>query len=448
MRKLWSDPGFLNATQKGPASANVPAGSTALKDSDFPTDARARKAADAEALERAKERREAMTAEKGDGPPEEEESFLGTLVDKAKDKVGKMADDIKIPRFGGDAEVKPEDASALVQFLQDMEDDLGKAQEYIAFIEKHRERLDYVAKAAEQLDKINKQLKGGLDKVSKGLGKVSEVINKAKKMVKWGEAMRDFAGASKQMKASDRDSVKRWVTSLEKLWNASADFEKELKSAWWEAVLAESAMAYAAAPLILAGTTLYLGIRTLRAGVENVDAYFDRLEKVMKEIDASEGHAAQEPEFLADYPGEWQSREEREARAQAVKDSNRQMAARNAEARKKQDATDAFNESVFPTLYKQYRPTLRKKILADFQKTGDSTWSECLLLSGGDSYHDENLGVEVTPTKENVTDKDGIDTEIGNFRGLEEKGKGCPYFKALYDAGLKKHLEKALAGKK
>ena len=444
MRKLWSDPSFL-ATQKGQASVNTPAGPTALKDSDFPTDARARKAADEEALKKGKERREAMNAEKGDGPPEEEESLVGTLVDKAKDKLGEMADGIKIPRFGGDAEVKPEDASALVQFLQDTEDGIGKAQEYIAFIENHRERLDYVAKAAEQLDKINKELKGGLDKVSKGLGKVSDVINKAKKLVKWGEAIRDFAAASKQMKASDRDSVMSWVTSLEKLWNASADFEKELKSQWWDAVLAESAMAYAAAPLILAGTTLYLGIKTLREGVKNVDAYFDRLEKVMKEIDASEGLTAQEPELLADYPGEWKSREEREQQAQAVKDANRHMAARNAEERKKQDAIDQFNAELFPKLYKQYRPTLRKKILADFQKTGDSTWSECLLLSGGESYYDEKLGVEVTPTKENVTDNEGIETEIGNFQGLGANGG---HFKTLYDAALKKHLDKALSAKK
>jgi hypothetical protein len=247
------------------------------------------------------------------------------------------------------------------------------------------------------------------------------------------------------MKASDRGSVKNWVTSLEKLWNASADFEKELKSKWWESVLAESALAYAAAPLIYAGTTLYLGIVTLRQGVENVDAYFDRLEKAMKEIDASEGLTAQEPEFLADYPGEWTSREEREARAQAVKDANRQMAARNAEARKKQDAIDAFNKEVFPKLYKDYRPTLRKKILADFQKTVDSTWSDCLMPSGQD-YYDEKLGVQVYLTKETVTDKNEIEIEIDNFNGLG--AKACPFFKALYDAALKKHLEKALSAKK
>src|SRR5262245_29709613 len=170
----------------------MPTESTALKDSDFPTDARARKAADEESLKKGKERREAMNAEKGEGPPEEEESFFGTLVDKAKDKLGEMADGIKIPRFGGDAEVKPEDASALVQFLQDMADGIENAQKYIEFIKKHSERLDYIAKVADNLDKINQKFKGALDKVSKGLGKVSDVINKAKKIVTWYEAMRDF----------------------------------------------------------------------------------------------------------------------------------------------------------------------------------------------------------------------------------------------------------------
>jgi hypothetical protein len=415
---------------------NYPAGSPQLKDSDFPVDARARKADDEEALKRGKERSEAMNAEKGEGPPEEEESPLGTLVDKAKDKLGEMTDGI-IPRFDGDAEVKPEEASALVRFLQDMEDGIEDANKYIEFIQKHSERIDYVVKVGDQLDKINKEFKGGLDKVSKGLGKVSKVINKAKRIVAWTDALRDFAAASKQMKASNRDSVKNWVTSLEKLWNASTDFEEELKSKWWEAVLEESAMASAAVPAALTGTTLFLGIKTLQEGVKNEDAYFDRLEKETKETKVSE------PETLADYPGDWMSREERERQTQAVHEANRQMAARNAEDRKKQDAIDEFDEKVFPGLYKQYRPTLLKKILADLQKTGDSTWSDCLMGSDKD-YIDEKLDVQVALPKETVTDGE-IEIEIDNFQSLGANGK---HFKTFYDAALKKYLEKALSAKK
>ena len=118
---------------------NISASTTpTLKDSDFPTDARARKAADQEALKTGQARRAAMDQEKGEGPPEEEESVLGALVDKAKKKAEKVWDDVKIPKFGGDAEEKPEDATPLVQFLQDLEDGIEEAQKYIKFIDKHR----------------------------------------------------------------------------------------------------------------------------------------------------------------------------------------------------------------------------------------------------------------------------------------------------------------------
>jgi hypothetical protein len=304
--------------------------------------------------------------------------------------------------------------------------------------------LDYVAKAAEQLEKINGQIKDSLDKVSKGLGKVSEVVNKAKKMLKWANALQNFATASKQMKADDRGSVKNWVTSLEKLWNASADFSSELKSQWWDAVLAGSEFAFAAPPLIAAGTTLYLGIQTLQKGVENVDAYFARLEAEMKAID--QDGPPPEPEALADYPGEWKSREEREQWDQAVKSASKEMAARNAEQRKKQDATDEFNAKIFPKLYIAYRPTLRKKIYAALRTSNDSDAWDCFMPTGGDTYHDENINMDLVPTKESVT-MDEARQEMDNFQGLADKGKPSPDFKKLYDDGLKKHLEKAMAKK-
>ena len=426
---------------------NISASTTpTLKDSDFPTDARARKAADQEALKTGQERRAAMNQEKGDGPPEEEESALGALVDKAKKKAEEVWDDVKIPKFGGDAEEKPEDATPLVQFLQDLEDGIEEAQKYIKFIDQHRERLDYVAKAAEQLDKINGQIKNSLDKVSKGLGKVSEVVNKAKKMLKWADALRNFAAASRQMKATDRGSVKSWVTSLEKLWNASADFSSELKSQWWEAVLEGSELAFAAPPLIAAGATLYVGIQTLQKGVENVDAYFARLEQEMKEIDR-DGPPREDTEALPDYPGEWKSRQEREQWDDAVKKASKEMAGRNAQERARQDATERFNEHEFLKGYKLYRPTLRKKILEDFKKSGNSTWSD-LLTQTGEDYFDDKLGIQVYLTAESVTNEDQLKEEFDNLRDAATKGKPCTHFKKFYDAALKQYLDKSLAAKK
>src|SRR5262245_49322396 len=82
----------------------ISVGGKDLKDSDFPTDARGRKAADEQAAKLGKQRRDAMNQEKGEGPPEEEESFPDTLVDKAEEKVKGVIKDINIPKFGGDAE--------------------------------------------------------------------------------------------------------------------------------------------------------------------------------------------------------------------------------------------------------------------------------------------------------------------------------------------------------
>jgi hypothetical protein len=67
-------------------------------------------------------------------------------------------------------------------------------------------------------------------------------------------------------------------------------------------------------------------------------------------------------------------------------------------------------------------------------------------MPSGQDYYDEKLGVQVYLTKETVTDKNEIEIEIDNFNGLG--AKACPFFKALYDAALKKHLEKALSAKK
>jgi uncharacterized phage infection (PIP) family protein YhgE len=112
-----------------------------------------------------------------------------------------------------------------------MEKDTKKAKEYVDYIEAERKRmeeiadlagLERIAKASDQLKKINGTLKGGLAKVSSGLGKVSKAIKKATKVAVLADAIGKFADASKEMKAADRKSVTRWVDSLENLWDAGA----------------------------------------------------------------------------------------------------------------------------------------------------------------------------------------------------------------------------------
>ena len=69
-------------------------------------------------------------------------------------------------------------------------------------------------------------------------------------------------------------------------------------------------MAVAAAPIIFAGSELFIGIKVLKQGVKNVDAYFNRLDEIMKQIDADERGIPKKEVPLPMYPGDFKTEEE------------------------------------------------------------------------------------------------------------------------------------------
>jgi hypothetical protein len=266
-----------------------------------------------------------------------------------------------VPRFSKEYE----NDTPLDQFLADMESGTAKANEYIGYVnqaieyyEKYGDAagLEDIGKAVQGLKKITKQLSGGLKNVGK-------VLKEVQNLKRWIEAVDGFAtdsqGLADALSGGDRQAVKRWVGSLERLFDATAPYVEWLQSKAFQAALQGSRAAAAlGATLPIITAQLYVAIKVLKAGIENVDAYFARLEKWQKIADEAEGGRPPPPD-PPPLPGEWKSREEQAA--DAIHRENYELRARIRadHDNKVRNATADFEERVFPELYER---TLKKHI--------------------------------------------------------------------------------------
>lgn len=452
----------LGLKAKGTAAGPAPrkpastAGSKAaapLQDADFAADARRRKAADDEARRLGKQRLDAKRPEPGKGLPVDPlDAQVDKLIGDPQQRLEAMAE-WKVPTFSAQFDADTPE----IRFLADLESGTKKASEYVEYI---RQVADYAEKAGDL-----KALQGigpaaqGLKKISgrilSGLGTFGKVVDKAKKIARWCVALDGFADASLAMDAADRESVKRWVMSIERLWNATAPFLEWLQSKAVTAALGGSEAAGAAgATLAIVGAELFVGIKALEAGVKNVDAYFARLDERMREIDGKPPKAAPRP---PEAPGEWTTREElvRSLRRHEDEELRRRIArARNsAQAKKDEEAAatrEGFDERVFPTLYLEYRASLRDRIYADYRKAGGdpksapALWWDCLVADDtpveidedGRGSADERDGLEIEKRKTTI-DLEDAGIEVRQFLELATP---CPYFQVVHEGELKKYL--------
>src|SRR5262249_19225986 len=126
-------------------------------------------------------------------------------------------------------------------------------------------------------------------------------------------AVDDFADASSRMNPADRNSVKRWVGSMQGLWNATAPFAEWLQNKAATAAIVEGSEAGAAlsATMAIVGAELYVGVKLLDAGIKPESAYFDRMDRIMKQIDNGGIEPKAPPrDPLPAMPADWISREE------------------------------------------------------------------------------------------------------------------------------------------
>jgi len=272
---------------------------------------------------------------------------------------------------------------------------------------------------------------------------------------------------------------------MEDLWDATAPFTEWLQNKAATAAIVEGSEAGAAlsASMAIVGAELYIGLKLLDAGVKAESAYFDRLDKMMKEIDGQPVNAPPEPqrEPMPPYPGEWVSREEAAQNAAvngpAWEDSELKIKIRGAERAKREErenkiyeASREFEAKYFAKAYIVHRADLRQKLLAALRKAGrksskydgidgrspESRWWDCLAenfnapppppreddddsLTGG-PYFDERAGIYVYPTKAKVSVQEA-ETELSSFAKVRPP---CPFVKGIHDAELKKYLAKAV----
>ena len=207
--------------------------------------------------------------------------------------------------------------------------------------------------------------------------------------------------------------------------------------------------------------------------MKNVNAYLDRYDKIMKEIDRESGQGPPpEPEPVAPTP--WISREEKAEDAKRREDAELRGKMRHErdskdEARQEavKKATEEFENKLFTNIYQAHRSEIRAKILAALRKAGseaqsagaspESEWWDCLMTDGtavdtardpgddsltGGPFFDKQAGIYVDPKKAKVSNEEALQ-EIVEFRNVSPP---CPFFKELHDSELKEQLTKATVG--
>jgi len=435
-----------------------------LTDRDFMADTRRRPAADRDALrkgqERAKEAREAP----GDGP---EKDPIDAAVDKKVDEImkdaGKRAQAFAekgIPTF---SDVYQSDTD-YDRFLADLKSGTEQAKKYVDYI---KQVADYAqktgdVKALAPIARVAKNLGKISSTISTGLKSFSGKLDTARKIAKWCEALADFAVHSEAMSTADRESVAEWVKSMERLWNATVPFIEWLKSEAFEAALGGSEAAGAAsATLAIVGAELFIGIKALDAGVHNVNAYFDKMDERLAEIDGKAPKQAPRP---PEAPGDWSTRKEiQESFGADEKSQLRRKLLQEENARRSDQAEheaadrERFDSEVLPGLYMKGRKLLRDRVYAEYRKAdGDpksvaAEWWNCFRPVDGpvevsDEPSDPDAPIslddrdefDIPKIKESIDLQDAKD-EVVSFLNLAHP---CKHFLDLREALWKHQRER------
>lgn len=449
----------LGLTVLAQTPGKKPDAARTLQDKDFAADAKRRKLADEEARKIGGQRAKEAAQKPGKGP---EPSALDKKIEKGvkdgADKAEKTARQLNkdaAPKFEVFEEISPE-----AEFAVDLENGIKSAKEQVEFIQK---TIDYAQKFGDAsglkpLAEASKELKKITGGVLSGLGKAGKAASLGKEVVVFFQALDRFADASNDMSAGDGKSVEAWVGSLKRLWNASKPFVDRLKDEVFTAALAGSEAAGAlGATLAIVGAELYIGIQALDAGVKVVNAYFERLHKLTKE----DSDRVVQPPPAPQAPLPFRTRAETAASyKQHEADKKRQAEQREkneAEAKRQmslEQATEAFETTEFPKLYRQrWRKPIMDKVAEAWRKTRGTRdevreWWDCFIDDrpvDDDTPPDSDAAEipEPPPRKASASQGDAAD-EVRRFLDVAPP---CPYFKAIYDGELKKYLATVQATK-
>jgi outer membrane protein OmpA-like peptidoglycan-associated protein len=214
----------------------------------------------------------------------------------------------------------------------------------------------------------------------------------------------------------------------------------------------------ARASLVLSVVTAYaeVGLAALQAGINNVNAYLNRMEAAIRE---AEGRAARRPAPPA-YPGDWLTVAERRARADAQRELDARLQAQRQQEQRRRELIQQFNNSHFPAIYRRERGRLKARILSDFQAGRPVTrvttpeghadvpglapgnWWDCFTSTGGETLFDERAGAYRVPKKEQVNAEEA-QFEMDNFASVRPP---CPYYDQMYERELNAFLRTNLAG--
>lgn len=430
-----------------------------LQDQDFAADAKRRQLADEEARKTGSRRLE-EAQRKPDKAPEpgaldkKLEKGVKDGLDDAEKKARQLNKDAA-PKFDVFEELSPE-----AEFAVDLQNGIKSAKEQVEFIQK---TIDYAQKFGDQtglkpIADASKELKKITGGVLSGLGKAGKAVQLGKEVVVFFQELDRFADASRDMSAGDGRTVDAWVQSLKRLWNASKPFVDRLKDEAFTAALAGSEAAGAlGATLAIVGAELYIGIQALDAGVKVVNAYFERLDRLTRE----DGDRVVQPPPPPQAPLPFRTRAETvasirqheadEERRAAQKEKNQAEAKRQMSI---EQATEEFESTVFPKLYRQqWRRAIMEKVAGAWRKTRGTRdevreWWDCFI---DDRPVDEDAApdsdaeeiAEPPPRKASASQDDAAD-EVRRFLDVAPP---CPYFKAIYEGELKKYLASVQATK-
>lgn len=433
-----------------------------LTDADFAADAKRRKLADQEALKKGRELTKEKPEAPGKGPAADPiDAEIDKLIGDPEERL-KALGKWKVPTF---SETYKDD-TPLIRFLADLKSGTEQADKVLGYMQQVAEYAEKMGdlKALERIGPAASQLKKISGRIASGLKTFGGLVDKAQKIARWCVEMNRCAQASAEMKASDRESVKRWIKSLQNLWDATAPFLEWLQSKALSSALAGSEVAgVAGATLIIVTAQLFVGLKMLEAGVHNVDAYFNRMDERMREI---EGMPQKPKATLPESPGEWSTREEVAANFKRKEDADLRTAIRrerNAEQARTDEAAAAtredFEENVLPKLYIGHRQKIRDAVYAAYRKAkGDpkstpALWWDCLVPDDAPvEVPDDDRPAPDEDTPLTLDDRDEFDIEkrkegrisledarieVRQFLNLKSP---CPPFVAVHGFELKKYL--------
>jgi hypothetical protein len=296
---------------------------------------------------------------------------------------------------------------------------------------------------------------------------------------------------------------------MQDLWDSGAGYMEWLqnKQLVTRAMQGSKLAGAMAATLPIVTAQFAVGLEALKAGLKNVNAYMNRLKKWEQIIDEqTRGRpAAPSPPPPPDPPLAWVSMEDQEASAVWMEDDRLRSAIQAEGAEKLNAATQEFEKTVFPKIYKStVRPqivdviakskkafgekrraaeakqaafpgrfertekrlaTARASVqklededpnhprLADLRKLRDDYDAELTAITlEWEKFEktEEPFLVGLHIVNRQFDEWDGIlrgdeQSQVYGFQRLENEGRGFPVFHQVHDAELDKHLQAAAA---